>query len=95
VSTSRFGQASRASFRDERLTPYRALAVRVISLAVRDLIAPGPARSDRDTARAFFSNSGMLNHWCKLADLDPDIIRTRLQDVLDGNGHGTPPHGRL
>jgi hypothetical protein len=63
---------------DDPLGPYRALALRVISVAVRDLIAPGHSVSDRNSARAFLSGSRMLTHWCKLADIDPEAIRKQM-----------------
>jgi hypothetical protein len=69
--------------RDELLSPYRALALRVISLALQDLVTPGHAGSERDTARAFFSGSRMLSHWCRLADLDPVVIREKLRFALE------------
>lgn len=73
----------RASLRDEGLAPYRTLALRVISLAVRDLITTGQSASDRATARAFLSGSRMLTHWCKLADIDPEAIRRELRRVRE------------
>lgn len=78
------GEAARYRRGDELLAPYRTLALRVISLAVRDLTEPGQGASSRETARAFFSGSRMLNHWCELAELDPRAIRDRLQHVLRG-----------
>jgi hypothetical protein len=72
-------------FDDDGLGPYRTLALRVISLAVRDLITPGTQASDRSTARAFLSGSGTLAHWCRLADIDPAAIRRGLHRV-DENG---------
>ena len=65
----------------EELLPYRALALRVISLAVHDLITPGHSASERETAREFLSGSRMLSHWCRLAEIHPDAIRHRLSDV--------------
>jgi len=66
---------------DDGLGPYRTLALRVIAFAVRDLITPGTRVSDRSTARAFLSGSGMLAHWCGLADIDPAAIRRGLRRV--------------
>jgi hypothetical protein len=81
VSRSRLVQAFRGSARAELLAPYRTLALRVISLAVRDLITPGHSPTERDTARAFLAGSRMLTHWCKLADLDPDTIRKHIRGL--------------
>lgn len=66
---------------EEMLAPYRTLALRVISLAVRDLVTPGQSASERDTARRFLSGSPMLTHWCRLADIDPEFIRRRLRHM--------------
>lgn len=68
---------------DDPLGPYRALALRVISVAVRDLIAPGHSLSERNSARAFLSGSRMLTHWCKLADIDPEAIREQTQGIVE------------
>lgn len=82
-----------AGTREERLAPYRTLALRVISLAVHDLVAPRTLASERDTARAFLSGSLMLTHWCTLADINPDSIRKQMRDIVGGSltayGFGT------
>ncbi len=83
------GEAARYRHGDELLAPYRALALRVISLAVQDLTVPGHGAASRETARVFFSDSRMLNYWCELAELDPRAIRDRLRHVLRGVPH--PP----
>ena len=50
---------------------YRQLAIRVINLALRDLTNPAGSTADRASARAFLEGSGMLLHWCAVAELDP------------------------
>lgn len=50
---------------------YRHLAIQVINLALRDLTRPGGLAADRASAREFLAGSGMLSHWCALAELDP------------------------
>ncbi len=75
--------------RQELLAPYRLLALRVISLAVRDLITSGHPASERDTALEFLSGSRMLTHWCRLADINPDVIRKQMQGVV--NSYATQP----
>lgn len=84
MNRGRVAHTFQASIPDELLAPYRTLALRVISLAVRDLITPGHSSAERDTARAFLSGSRMLTHWCKLAGVDPEAIRQRMRvDVED------------
>jgi hypothetical protein len=89
VSRHGVGQTFRASVHEKLLGPYRTLALRVISVAVRDLISPGHSASERETARAFLSGSPMLTHWCSLADIDPEAIRKQMrgrlrQVIIDG-----------
>lgn len=64
------------------LAPYRSLALRVISVAVHDLVAPAHSPSDRDSARAFLSGSGMLTHWCGLAGIDPEAFQRRVRGFV-------------
>jgi hypothetical protein len=45
----------------------------VIGRAIRDLASP----AESTTARAFFAGSGMLHHWCALAELDPASVAAR------------------
>lgn len=68
--------------RRDLLGPYRTLALRVISLAVQDLITPGHAASERETARAFFAGSRMLGHWCRVAEIDQDAVRRYVRKAL-------------
>jgi hypothetical protein len=53
---------------------YRLLAVRVISLALRDLLNPGGLAADRHSACLFLAGSRMLTHWCAVAGLDPKHV---------------------
>lgn len=50
---------------------YQHLALRVISLALRDMAGPGGTAEDRASARTFFAGSVMFKHWCAVAQLDP------------------------
>jgi hypothetical protein len=66
----------------EGLVPYRLLALRVIRLAVQDLLTNGRSLSERDSARAFLLGSPMLTHWCTLAELDPVAIGEQVSGLL-------------
>ena len=63
----------RANAPPEHLLPYRRVALNVIGRAIRDLASPAESM----TARAFFAGSGMLHHWCALAELDPASVAAR------------------
>lgn len=67
----------------EMLAPYRALALRVIALAIRDVMTHGQAASEHVSARAFLSGSGMLTHWCELAGIDPAVVLARASTLPD------------
>jgi hypothetical protein len=64
---------------DERLRPYRQLAVRVLARAVLDIMDPVGSPTDRESARAFLAGSPMLEHWCHVAALDPDCVAERVE----------------
>jgi hypothetical protein len=64
---------------DERLRPYRKLAIRVLARAVLDVTDPAGSANDRESARAFLAGSAMLEHWCHLAALDPDCVAANLE----------------
>ena len=66
---------------DERLRPYRQLAIRVLARAVLDVTDPGGSANDRESARAFLAGSAMLDHWCHVAALDPDCLGARLEQL--------------
>ena len=62
---------------EERLRPYRHLAMRVLARAVLDVTDPTGSAADRESARAFLAGSLMLQHWCRVAALDPDCVAER------------------
>ena len=64
---------------DERLRPYRQLALRVLVRAVRDVMDPAGSATDRESARSFLAGSDMLQHWCRVAALDPDCIAENVE----------------
>jgi hypothetical protein len=59
---------------DETFRPYRHLAMRVLARAVLDMTDPGGSATDRESARTFLSGSVMLQHWCRVAALNPICI---------------------
>ncbi len=62
---------------DEAFRPYRQLAIRVLARALRDMANPIGSATDRESAREFFAGSSMLDHWCRVAALDPRWIADR------------------
>ena len=70
---------------DERLLPYRHLAMRVLARAVLDVMDPAGSATDRESARAFLAGSTMLQHWCHVAALDPDCIAENLERLTAGS----------
>jgi len=64
---------------DERLRPYRQLAIRVLARAVLDVTDPAGSTNDRESARAFLSGSAMLEHWCHVAAVDPHSFGASLE----------------
>jgi hypothetical protein len=81
---------------DEAFRPYRQLAIRVLISALRDAASASGSAADRNSARAFLSDSHMFVHWCQVAALDPRSIAQRVGKLL-GNGNGAAsfpePHG--
>jgi hypothetical protein len=69
---------------DERLRPYRHLAIHVLARAVRDALEPAQSATDRESARAFLAGSVMLQHWCRVAALDPDCIAENMKKFTAG-----------
>ncbi len=59
---------------EERLMPYRHLAMHVLARALRDLSNPAASPADRDSAQRFLTGSPMLFHWCRVAALDPRLV---------------------
>lgn len=83
MSGNRADHTRQQGVRSELLAPYRMLAVRVITLAVRDLVADGQSAPERHSARVFLSGSRMLTHWCRLADLDPAAITDHVRGFVE------------
>jgi hypothetical protein len=69
---------------DERLRPYRQLAIRVLARAVLDVTDPAGSANDRESARAFLAGSDMLEHWCHVAALDPNCVGANLERLTRG-----------
>ena len=69
---------------DERLRPYRHLAMRVLARAVLDVMDPAGSATDRESARAFLAGSAMLEHWCQVAALNPDCIAENVERLTAG-----------
>lgn len=97
---------------DEQFVPgsHAALVNAVILKAVTDLFSANVPETDRADAFAFLTaDTGSWGesraHLCWLVDLDPDLMRARIWDILNGNRdvssltrHGIPTldaeHGR-
>ena len=58
---------------DASFTPYRRLALRVLTCALQDLSDPAGS-ANRESARAFLDGSSMLHLWCRVAAVDPSSI---------------------
>jgi hypothetical protein len=76
---------------DERLRPYRQLAVRVLARAVLDVMDPAGSATDRESARSFLAGCPMLEHWCHVAALDPNCVAENVQRLTAGPGR-MPQH---
>jgi hypothetical protein len=86
-----FGPSDRGAVAgDEAYLPYRRLAVSVLARALQDLSNPAGSATDRESARAFFTGSGMLSHWCRVASLDPLWVAGRVQKLGQVTVPGTP-----
>jgi hypothetical protein len=70
--------------REERMRPYYHLAMRVLARAVLDVMDPTGSAGDRESARAFLAGSVMLQHWCRVAALDPDYVAESLETFTAG-----------
>jgi hypothetical protein len=81
---------------DEAFRPYRQLAIRVLISALRDAASASGSAADRNSARAFLSDSYMFVHWCQVAALDPRSLALRAGKLL-GTANGAvsfpEPHG--
>jgi hypothetical protein len=69
---------------NERLRPYRHLAMHVLARAVRDVLEPARSATDRESARAFLAGSVMLQHWCRVAALNPDCVAEHVERFTAG-----------
>lgn len=74
------GSPNRSIACDEMLRPYRHLAMRVLARAVLDVMDPSGSSTDRESALVFLSGSAMLQHWCRVAALNPDCIADNLEE---------------
>ena len=74
---------------DDELMPYRRLAMRVLDRALRDLAGSSESSTDRESARAFFADSAMLAHWCRVAALDPHWIASRAERLRQSYRRGS------
>jgi hypothetical protein len=77
---------------DNDFRPYRDLAVRVLACAFRDLTETSRS-SDRDSARVFLAGSGLMRHWCRVANLDPICVANHAERVTANTRRDThaPP----
>lgn len=62
--------------------PYRYLAVRVIEQAFRDLASPAGSAAGPESAREFLAGTSMLQHWCEVADLNPEWLVARARKLI-------------
>ena len=53
------------------LSSYRHLALAVIDRALRDTMTPGCSTDERASAHEFLRGSPTMQHWCRVAGLDP------------------------
>jgi hypothetical protein len=80
---SRRGTARPGFGRADLLDPYRNLAVRVIAQAWHDLFTSDGPSVQSESARDFLCGSGMLGHWCELADMDAGAVRSRVRSFME------------
>ncbi len=66
------------------MRPYYHLAMRVLARAVLDVMDPTGSADDRESARAFLTGSVMLQHWCRVAALDPDYVAESMETFTAG-----------
>jgi hypothetical protein len=77
----------------EDAAAYRSLALTVIDRAFRDLIVGPCSNADRDSAAEFLAGSGMMQHWCRVASLDPGRVIARAAHLRDDGGDPWIPIG--
>ena len=88
-----FGPSDRgATGGDEAYRPYRRLAVGVLARALQDLSNPAGTATDRESARVFFTGSGMLSYWCLVASLDPQWVAGRVLKLGQVTSRETMPY---
>jgi hypothetical protein len=75
---------------EEAYRPYRRLAVGVLARALQDLSNPAGTATDRESARVFFTGSGMLSYWCLVASLDPQWVAGRVLKLQQVTRPGQP-----
>jgi hypothetical protein len=75
---------------EEAYRPYRRLAVGVLARALQDLSNPAGTATDRESARVFFTGSGMLSYWCLVASLDPQWVAGRVLKLQQVTPQGQP-----
>ena len=78
----RGGRVAGAEVADELFRPYRQLAIRVLLSALRDAAGDGGSTANRDSARAFLSDSSMFLHWCRVAALDPHSFAGHAEKLI-------------
>jgi hypothetical protein len=62
---------------NQAVDAHQKLAVAVIRQALQDATDPCTATGIRAGARAFLAGSPMLQQWCCVAGLDPDLVLAR------------------
>ena len=76
---------------DAEGAPYRHLAVRVIDQAFRDLASPAGSAAGPESARAFLAGTSMFNHWCEVADLNPEWLVARARKLMASSDRFSAP----
>ena len=66
------------------LAPHLGIAAAVIEQALLDAVDAHVHYNVRAGAKAFLSGSEMFDHWCKVAGLDPALVRARAERASGG-----------
>ena len=66
------------------LAPHQGIAAAVIEQALLDAVDAHVHYNVRAGAKAFLSGSEMFDHWCKVAGLDPALVRVRAERASGG-----------
>lgn len=77
-----------AAERSENFANYRYLALTVIERAFRDMLKGICSSTAREGAREFLVVSPMMQHWCRVAGLDPRRVILRASHLLLDRGAG-------